>query len=61
MVGLDPKWVLIHTANLPIASSFVAANRGGIEFRGWGQHSTRLPTMVDALDGCGLHPDHGEP
>lgn len=46
---LDPKWVLIHVANLPIASAFVAAQRGGIQFRGWGQEQYTAADMVDSL------------
>lgn len=46
---LDPKWVLVHVSNLPLASSFVAVNRGGIEFRGWGQEQHSAADMIDAL------------
>lgn len=51
--GLDPKWVLMHIAHLPIASSFVAINRGGIEYRGWGQEQHTQADIVDALSEVG--------
>lgn len=46
---LDPRWVLIHVANLPIASSFVAMQRGGLEFRGWDEDRYADADMIDAL------------
>lgn len=47
---LDPKWVLIHAGNLPIASSYVAAQRGGLQFRGWDQAQYDSASMIDALN-----------
>lgn len=46
---LDPEWVLLHVYNLPIASAFNAVQRGGIEFRGWGQEQHTAADMVDSL------------
>lgn len=46
---LDPRWVLVHVANLPMASSFVAVNRGGLEYRGWGQEQYTAADISDGL------------
>jgi hypothetical protein len=46
---LDPGFVLIHVANLPIESAFVAAQRGGVEYRNWGQEQYTNADIHDAL------------
>jgi hypothetical protein len=46
---LEPRWALMHAANLPIASSFVAVRRGGLEYRGWGPEQYAFADMVDGL------------
>lgn len=50
---LDPRWVLMHASNLPIASSYVAAQRGGSEFTGWDQAQYDRAAMIDALNDLG--------
>lgn len=47
---LDPKWVLIHVWNLPIASSFMAIQRGGLNFRGWDQAQYDSASLIDAIN-----------
>jgi hypothetical protein len=39
----------MHVGNLPIGSAFVAAQRGGQQFRDWDQRQYTDADMVDAL------------
>ncbi|QHB38032.1 tail assembly chaperone [Mycobacterium phage Cintron] len=46
---LSPQYVLIHIKHLPIESAFVAAIRGGQEFRGWNADRYALAAIINSI------------
>lgn len=46
---LSPRWVLNLVVHLPIASAFVAKQRGGQEFRGWDAERYALADAATSL------------
>jgi len=45
----SPRYVLAHIKWLPMGSAFVAANRGGQEFRGWDEGRYMTAATLDAI------------
>jgi hypothetical protein len=46
----DTRWLLTHAWNLPMASAFVAARRGGTKFRGWDEGRYLQARLIDAIN-----------
>lgn len=46
---LSPSFVLAHIRYLPLESAFVAAQRGGQQFRGWDEGRYMLATLINAV------------
>jgi len=44
---LSPRWVLMHVLHLPMESAFVAQQRGGDSFRGWGPDRYMQARLID--------------
>lgn len=47
--GLSPRYVMNLIVNLPLASAFVAAKRGGPQFRGWDETRYCLVAIINAV------------
>lgn len=46
---LSPRWALMHVMHLPLESAFVAEQRGGYQFRGWGEDRYMKARELDLL------------
>jgi hypothetical protein len=49
-VALSPRYVLAFVKHLPLESAFVAARRGGSQFRGWDHDRYATAALVDAVN-----------
>lgn len=50
---LSPDYVLIHIKYLPMESAFVAALRGGRQFRGWDEDRYQTAALINSIRALG--------
>ena len=47
--ALSPRYLLAMIVNLPLGSAFVAAKRGGSQYRGWDESRYALVALINAV------------